>query len=492
MKIRNTLLPFLLLLPSLAFSQFKVYGYLTTWALQMGASVSASSNYENCLYTNIDWDACTDYITFNASFASDGSMALANDWATNSNSAWGNAYFQFSKRRFLNDYIHSKGKSVQLCFFISSSDPLLKTSTGKNAIIKTVVDSVIGSANQYDGVHWDIEPFTDGDSLTVRAFLSQMRDTLNKYHQWIDPTKKPLQTIATYRDYSFWATCPNLYDAVLDMSYDMFANWITGISWYNAPLFQTNYPWATYNNSCIASDMADIIELGVPANKLVMACPFNYNAFQGGVSSGSEGIYAPLLSMKTYPNHLNGEMFYLAWNQWLDTMTWHYDSVRVAAWAGQNNSGSANDLLILFQDTVCVRRILQYEASQGIQGTMVWEIPGAYINSPNQTRHPGLKPDFLLQAVKKTRLALSGSVLPPIVAPPVVIQPVSVTDSLRIFTQGVNSAKCDTLTPWNNGWNTGYGIGWRLGAQSVICDTISKVQLNSVKLIWKSLNQLLQ
>ena len=43
----------------------RVFGYLNTWALQMGAGVWGSSNYENMLYTNLDRGACTDYITFN-------------------------------------------------------------------------------------------------------------------------------------------------------------------------------------------------------------------------------------------------------------------------------------------------------------------------------------------------------------------------------------------------------------------------------------------
>jgi len=389
----------------------KVYGYLTTWALKMNVG---ASNYENLLYTDMDWDACTDYIMFAAHFDTSGQITTQITWdGTLSWGAVGEDQIQQSKRRFLNDYIHSKGKSIQLCFFIKSNDPLLATASGRAVIIKTVVDSVVSSKNQYDGVHWDIEPFSLDDSSNVKIFLEQMRDTLNKYHRWDDTTKKPMQTVAFYGTATgpFWAGASQYLDALLHMSYNMFGSWET-VTWYNAPLYSTGYE--SENIGSIDAYTTTYLNAGIPAKKLVMACPFNYNAYQGGTTSGGEGCYAPLLAMSAYPIWINNgsEMYYTAWNKWIDTATttFHHDTSRVAAWIGYNNSGSTNDYLILFQDTMCVRQIIERISVRGIQGAMIWDIPGAYINNLNQTRHPGLANDHLLQAVKKTRLNLLNSV----------------------------------------------------------------------------------
>jgi Glycosyl hydrolases family 18/Secretion system C-terminal sorting domain len=402
----------------------KVYGYLTTWALKMNIG---ASNYENLLYTDMDWDACTDYIMFAAHFDSSGQITAQITWdGTLSWGGIGEDQIQQSKRRFLNDYIHSKGKSNQLCFFIASNNPLMTTANGRAAVIKTVVDSVISSMCQYDGVHWDIEPFSLEDSINVKTFLVQMRDTLDKYHRWDDITKKPMQTVAFYGNDvgAFWASCAPYLDALLHMSYDMFGNW-QSITWYNAPLYTTDYTGLKYNVQSIDDYITSWLSFGIPANKLVMGCPFNYNAYQGGTTSGGEGCSAPLLTMSVFPTWINNgnEMYYAAWNKWIDTATTtiHHDTTRVAAWIGYNNPGSANDYLILFQDTMCVRQIIERISVRGIQGAMIWEIPGAYINSLNQTRHPGLVPDHLLQAAKKTRLDLQKAMsstgdikLPPI------------------------------------------------------------------------------
>ena len=236
----------------------RVYGYITTWALKMGANVWGSSNYENMLYTNLDRNACTDYIVFNANFNSDGTMAMASDWyPTTGNTAWGQPYFQVPKRRFLNDYIHAADKKVHLCFFVSGGGgewtTQLNSSTYRTNMIKTIVDSVIGSTNRYDGVNFDIEPLGTGDTENVRLFFTQLRDTLDKYHQWVDTTQKPEISVCFFDQWgqsSFWGTIAYLLNSIQHMSYNMMGNW-ESISWYNAPLYKGTYTGLTYNVASI-------------------------------------------------------------------------------------------------------------------------------------------------------------------------------------------------------------------------------------------------
>jgi hypothetical protein len=447
----------------------KVYGYLVTWALKMNIG---ASNYENCLYTNVDWNACTDYIIFDAQFDASGAIPSYTQW--DGNLAWGtptsNTLVQ-SKRRFLNDYIHSKGKSIQLCFFVSSSTgwgTLISTPAGRAAIIKTVVDSVIGPTNRYDGLHWDIEPMNVQDTANVRIFLAQMRDTLDKYHQWVDTTKKPEQTVAIYNNPSFWGRVSSDLDGILHMSYNMFGSW-NAVTWLNAPVNNTGYESA--NVGSIKGYIDSYISAGIPRNKLVMACPFNYNAFRGGSTPGGEGVYAPLLPLTTFPTWINtnNEMYYDAWNKWIDTATTtlHHDTVHQAAWIGYNNAGSTDDWLILFQDTMSVRANLQYISSQGIQGAMVWEICGAYINNPNQIRHPGLAPDHLLQAVKKTRLALLGL---PSSSPMITVTPASLSfGNLALAATSTNqtySISASNLTPSSGSISLAAPTGYTISTTS--------------------------
>jgi GH18 family chitinase len=403
----------------------RVYGYLATWALKMNMG---ASNYENCLYTDIDWDACTDYITFSTSFTADGTMALANwtDWATGGKTSWDSPYFTLQKRRILNDNIHSKGKPVQCCIFVRGGGDtwsnLLSTQSGRNAMIKTIVDSIIGPANRYDGVHFDPEPFDPVDTANARIFFAQLRDTLNKYHQWVDVRKKPEMSVAIYGVWCgrYWASVSQYFDAILHMSYNMFGSW-EKITWYNAPVYSTGYGGSSYNVASIKDYIDTYTKAGIPRNKLVMGCPFNYNAYIGGSTTGGEGCYTPLLTGAWVDDTnfpilnlaSNSEMYYLAWNKWIDTATTtlHRDTIRCAAWVGYNKPGSATDELVLFQDTFCVRKNLELLSAEGLQGAMVWEIPGAYINNLDQTRHPGLANDHLLQAVKKTRLRLLGDIM---------------------------------------------------------------------------------
>ena len=415
----------------------RLYGFISTFALQMGPNMWGSSNYENMLYTNLDRNACTDYIIFNANFNTDGTMKMASDWyPSTGNTAWGQSYFQVPKRRFLNDWLHAAGKKVHLCFFVSGNGSdwttELSSSTIRTAMCKTIADSVVGSTNRYDGVNFDVEPLGTGDTANVRLFLTQLRDTLNHYHQWVDTTQKPEISICFFDQWTqskFWGSVSSLLTSIQHMSYNMMGNY-ESISWYNAPVYSTGYTDASYNVASIDSYTAEFIANGIPRSKLVMACPFNYNVFQGGTTTGSEGCSAPFqpFTSVNYPTWMlynasgqlvsgysGSEMYYYLWNAFLDTATTtvHYDNIRKAAWAGVNATGNANDFFIGFQDTTCVRENLQYVSSQGLQGAMIWEIGGAYINSPNQTRHPGLAPDHLLQAAKKTRLNLMSTTVNP-------------------------------------------------------------------------------
>ncbi len=423
------LLFFLLMLPVSAQitpnKNIKVYGYIVSWALNMNGipGGAGAANYGNCNYRDIDYDACTDYIMFDAHFDSNGDLQTQIEW--DSTLTWGPNPTMAVMRRPLNDYIHSKGKSVSMTMFVDGGGGnwtnLLSTPEGRNAMIRTIVDSLIGPANQYDGVHFDPEPFTDTDTANARIFFAQLRDTLDKYHQWVNTSKKPLLTVAIYGVPMgrFWASVSQYFDAILHMSYNMFGSWMT-VTWYNAPVYLTGYEGSQYNVGSIQSYADYYVNVsGIPRDKLVMACPFNYNAFKGGRTSDGEGCYAPLLTMEEFPAQVNTyeEMYYNCWLKYIDTATTtiHYDSIRKAAWIGYNNPGSDNDMLILFQDTNCVRENIEYISSAGLQGAMVWEICGAYLsekNVPDLSRHHGLARDHLLQAVKKARLALLETRVP--------------------------------------------------------------------------------
>jgi spore germination protein YaaH len=403
----------------------KVYGYLVSWALDMTGipGGSGAANYGNCPYDAIDYDACTDYIMFDAHFTSTGGIETRAEW--DGGITWGPNPTMIQMRRPLNNYIHSKGKSVQMTMFVDGTSwdgtagnwtMLLSTVSGRNQMIKTIVDSIIGSVNQYDGVHFDVEPLGPQDTVNARIFFAQLRDTLNKYHQWVDPSKKPLITAAVYNYPAFWGGVAYYLDGILHMSYNMFGSWNT-ITWFNAPVYDTGFEGLSYNVGSIKETTEYYISQGIPRDKLVMACPFNYNAYRGGATANNEGCYAPMLQMTTYPTwvNTNEEMYYNCWNKYIDTATTtlHYDNIRKAPWIGYNNPGSSNDMLILFQDTASIRANLEYLSSAGIQGAMVWEITGGYLSVRNVgsgylTRHPGLARDHLLQAVKKTRLDLKG------------------------------------------------------------------------------------
>ncbi len=396
----------------------RVWGYIVSWALDMTGlpGGAGAANYGNCPYTAIDYDACTDYIMFDAHFDSTGNILTKNEW--DGGITWGPNPTMVQMRRPLNDYIHTKGKTISLTLFVDGGGggwtKLLSTDSGRKRMIKTIVDSIICEKYQYDGVHFDPEPFGGEDTANARIFFAELRDTLNKYRQWLDKSKKPLMTVAIYGAPMgpFWGSVSEYFDAILHMSYNMFGSW-QSVTWYNSPVYHTGYEDKKYNVQSIKGYVEYYTSVGIPRSKLVPACPFNYNAYKGGLTEGNEGCYAPLLPMIKFPTHVNTyeEMYYNCWLKYIDTATTtiHYDSIRKTPWIGYNRPGSEDDMLILFQDTNSIRENLEYLASQGLQGAMVWEICGAYLSERNvkdMSRHPGLARDHLLQAVKKTRYNL--------------------------------------------------------------------------------------
>jgi chitinase len=329
----------------------------------------------------IDFSALTDVVHFSLTPNPDGSLNLTQSSLTT------NGVSDLVTRA------HAAGKKALICVGGAGTQSAFQAAT-TDANLGTFVSNIVSFATNwnYDGVDVDWEPLDDSDSTNFPKFIRALRAALGT---------GTLLTAATASEPGYFATLQSQFDQINVMTYDMLSvseGWVT---WFNAPIFDGGYRFASTGNLVPSADglLKSFAAAGVVSNKMSIGIAFYGYIEQGGTGTTSGGATVPRQAWNTPPS-LNTFTYDDIIATYYQSNFYHWDASAQTPYLSITNVSPANDMFITYDDERSCQAKVSYARNHGLGGVMIWEL--------GQDHQSG-RPDPLLQAVKQA-MATPGPV----------------------------------------------------------------------------------
>ncbi len=350
---------------------------------------------------DIDYSAVTQIIHFALVPNSDGTLDYSSNSITPANSA------------ALVADAHAAGVKALICVGGWNSESAFMGATSPTNLT-TFVSNLINfiKSRGYDGIDIDWEPISSGDLVQYTAFITALRTALNL----ISP--RPLLTAATQWQPAIFSTLAGDFDEINLMTYDFSGAWQGWVTWHNSPVYNggVKFP-STGGYVPSANDMASSFSTaGIPKNKLGIGIDFYGYVWSGGTGTPTGGVTAPDQSWTTAPTVQANVPYYTIMQQYYQPGNNHWDSGAQAAYISIDNTGSANDKFISYDDTTTCRAKVNYVKNNGLGGVIIWELGAGY-----QSTNPAGQRQLMLEAVKNAVNGSSGGQTPDTTPPTITL-----------------------------------------------------------------------
>ncbi|MBI2428639.1 MAG: T9SS type A sorting domain-containing protein [Ignavibacteriales bacterium] len=347
---------------------------------------------------NIDFGGVTHIVHFALVPRADGSL----DDASNSVTAF-NANAIISAA-------HAAGKKVIITvggFYTDGSFRSATSSANRTTFVNNLVN--IMTSRGYDGIDVDWEPLSSSDGPQFVAFITELRAAMN--------TAKPgaLLTAATAWGASVFAQVKDKFDQINLMTYDLAGAWSGWVTWHNAPITDGGFKFPSTGNPPPSSEgmINEFIAAGIPASKLGIGIDFYGYVWSGGAGTPTGGATAPRQTWTSAPTVQANVPYSTIMDTYYQAQYYRFDNATGVSYLSIDNTGSANDKFISYDDEATITAKYNYVKSKGLGGAIIWELGGGY-----RSNMPAGQKDLLLQAVKN---ALGGTSVPDITPPNVAI-----------------------------------------------------------------------
>ncbi|EEF58525.1 Chitinase-like protein [Pedosphaera parvula Ellin514] len=180
------------------------------------------------------------------------------------------------------------------------------------------------------------------------------------------------------------------------MTYDLSGPWAGWITWFNSPIYDggTRFPSSHGLVPSIDGSVNAFIAAGIPAGKLGIGIAFYGYIWSGGTGTTNGGVAFPRESYTTDPVAVPCSYDEIMTNY--QSQLYRWDTYAQAAYLTIDNSGSANDRFISYDDEHACQAKVSYARNRGLGGVMIFDLGNGY--RPTQ---PVGKRDPLLQAIKQ-------------------------------------------------------------------------------------------
>lgn len=367
-----------------------VSAYLSSWHHLAGDADkdgTACGNWGELSTAAIDWTAFTHLIYFVLSVEADGSVG--------SNVG---CYEDLNADR-LTEIVaaaHANGKPILISVggggsYDAFSSAIRPENRGK------LVDNIVQFATQwdFDGVDIDMEPLHSGDLDNYTAFVRQLSSALSASTSPL--LSKPLLFLVTGASHAqMFAELAPYADQINLMTYDLSGAWPGWITWHNSPIYNGGHTFPSTGGElpCANSQVEAFVAGGVPAQKIGIGIDFYGYRWSGGEGTPTGGATAPRQAYSAAPTVTSGIPYRSILADYFSTSAYRWDDEAKAAYLFADESGSANDFFLSYDDETTCAEKLDYVRQKGIGGVIIWELSGGYLPEGYAVRDP------LLQAVK--------------------------------------------------------------------------------------------
>ena len=264
------------------------------------------------------------------------------------------------------------------------------TSTANRARFVTNLVKFV-TARGYDGIDLDWEPLDAPDAGPYSNLVNELRVALDA----ISP--RPLLTAAVGSQPSLFASLQSRFDQINLMTYSFSGTYPGWVTWFNAPLYDGGYRFASTGQLVPSADgvVSNFLAHGVAAGKLGIGICFYGNVWSGGNGTSTGGAALPRQSWTTAPTVTTAAYSMIMSNHYQPKF-YCWDTNAQSAYLSIDQAGSANDKFISYDDpSACIAKVV-YAKQKGLGGLIIWELGGGY-----RADQPAGRRDLLLQSVKK-------------------------------------------------------------------------------------------
>jgi chitinase len=344
----------------------------------------------------IDFTALTHIIHFSVAPNSDGSLNTSLNGITPAYSA------------DLVTRAHGAGRKVLFCVGGANSETGFQGATASPNLATFIRNLTNFAATYgYDGVDVDWEPLPASDFGQYTNLITGLRAALNGFPQYkllsVAAGAYPSYGDPPTGEYVMFAALQSQFDQINIMTYDLAGPYDGWVTWFNAPIYDGGYRFPSTGGLIPSAEgsVTNFIGNGVAPGKLGIGIAFYGDLWAGGAGTSTGGASQPRQSWTTAPT-----VTQIAYSDIMSTYyqsnLYHWDSDAQAAYLGINNTGSANDKFISYDDEHTCQAKLSYARNRHLGGVMIWELGQGY-----RATQPTGQRDPLVQAIKQA-LATPG------------------------------------------------------------------------------------
>jgi chitinase len=281
---------------------------------------------------------------------------------------------------------HGATKKILLCLGgASTRDSFVVATQPANlpALVKNITDSV--RSLNYDGVDIDWEPVTGADTAQFGALSRGLRASLDT----MNPPR--MLTAAIGGDVRLYARYAASYDQMNIMTYGMSNAWPGWVTWHSSPLYDGGYRFPSTNGPVpsVDGEVGKFLAGGIPAAKLGFGMGFYGALWRGGAGTATGGVTAPRQAYTTDPT-VQSEVPYrdIMTNNY-SAAAYRWDTAAAAAYLSMDQSGSASDSFLSYEDTHTAAAKVAYARAKPVGGFIIWHIQHGYFPTrPVGQRNP--------------------------------------------------------------------------------------------------------
>lgn len=275
---------------------------------------------------------------------------------------------------------HSKGVKVLIVVGGANSGTAFNgaiQSANRTAFVNNLYNFM--TTNGYDGIDLDAEPITD--SASYQAFVTELRTKIG--------SAKLLTAAIGSGDGNILAPVANKFDQINVMTYDMSGAWPQWVTWFNSPLYNGGYTFPSTGGAVpsLSDSMNALVNAGISKSKLGIGISFGSHIWSGGAGTDTGGVSKPKQSWTTAPSDQYDIPYKTIMGTYYSAANDHWDSTSMVPWLGFDNSGSANDMFISYENAESIRQKVIYAQNNGFGGAIIWEIAHDYMPS-SADQHP--------------------------------------------------------------------------------------------------------
>src|SRR6266849_2502199 len=228
--------------------------------------------------SNVDFSALSHVIHFSLVPNTDGTVDSAMNVVTPPNST------------DLVPKVHAAGKKVLISVGGAGSQTRFQGATS-SAHLGTFITNIVNfmSTYGYDGVDLDWEPLDASDTQQYTNLVNGLRAKLDAFPQ------RHLLTAAVASLPALFASLQNQFDQINLMTYDLSGPWSGWVTWFNTPLFDGSYRFASTGALVPSVDgmVTNFMAAGIAAGKLGIGIDFYGKVWAGGAGTSTGGAALP-------------------------------------------------------------------------------------------------------------------------------------------------------------------------------------------------------